>query len=156
MPKINLSQYQFTLRDPYQAGHVMTELEANVLNYHRADNIRKIVTRWMTEAEKNAPDGVLTIAVLDQITVAIAQLDFQYELSVREAPKLPAFDHQLRTIAMEEVAKGRATHLIPDYEERIEAAMRDYGNRSRARRILVSNMNTVYEAQADQAEQSED
>lgn len=153
MPKINLSQYQFTLRDPYQAGHVMTDLEANVLNYHRADNIRKIVTRWMAEAERDAPDGVLTIAKLDELIVAIAQLDYQYELSHREAPKLPAFDHQLRTIALEEVSKDRAAHLIPDYEERIEAAMRDYGNRARARRTLVSHMNTIYE---DQTERSED
>ena len=146
MPKINLSQYQFTLRDPYQAGRPMTELEANILNYHRADNIRKVVARWMVEAEKNAPDGVLPIHVLDTMTAQIGQLDNQYELSAREEPKLPAYEHQLRVIAALEVGKRGTAHLHPyEVEQHIQYAMRDPNNRARARRILVSHLKSVYE-----------
>lgn len=146
MPKINLSQYQFTLRDPYQAGRPMTELEANILNYHRADNIRKVVARWMVEAEKNAPDGVLPIHVLDTMTAQIGQLDNQYELSAREEPKLPAYEHQLRVIAALEVGKRGTAHLHPyEVERHIQDAMLDPNNRARARRILVSHLKSVYE-----------
>lgn len=144
MPKMNLSQYQFTLRDPYQEGDRMSELEANILNYHRSDLIRKIATKWMAEVEREAPDGVLTIPQLDKLTNIIAQLDAQYSPSEREEPKLPAFNHQLRLIAINEVTQLGPSHLIPDFERRVELAMRDPENRQKARRQLVASLRSIF------------
>lgn len=154
MPKINLSQYQFTLRDPYQPGHAMTELEANILNYHRADKVRKIAQPWMAAAEKAAPDGVLTVAALDQLIATIAQFDAQYELSIRrEDPPTPAYDHQLRIIASLEVGKMGTAHLHPyEVERHILEAMLDPNNRARARRILISHLRSIYGHVDEEAE----
>lgn len=148
MPKMNLSQYQFTLSDPYHDGQIIGELEANILNYHRTDLIRKIVMRWVTDAEREAPDGVLTILQLDKLAEAIAAFDYQYAFSEREAPKLPAFDHQLRLIAINEVTKLGPAHLIPDFERQIEIASRDPANREKARRQLAASLKSLFSDEA--------
>lgn len=144
MPRINLSQYQFTISDPFQAGHIMTELEAQILNGHRADLIRKIVGRWVTDAEQDAVDGVLSIKELDNLTESIIDFDSTYSFSPRIEPKLPAFDYQLHTIAVGEVLKEGPAHLIPDYDERIKQAMRDPANKERARKRLVTSIRSIY------------
>jgi hypothetical protein len=142
MPRINLSQYQFVLSDPYQPGHVMTELEASTLNYHRADLIRKIVIRWVNDAEDAAPDGVLTVEALEALTDAISQLDEQYQLSERSEPKLPAFNHVLREVALESMSGH--TPEQPNFEFRVGIAMLDKTVRRKARQRLVDSIRSVY------------
>lgn len=148
MPKVNLSQYQFTLSDPYQDGQIFGPIEANVLNYHRSDLIRKIITRWVTDAEKECPDGVLTMARLEKLISAISLFDREYTLSPREDARLPAFDHQLRNIAIGEVTRIGPSHLLPDFERRIEIAMRDPENREKARRQLVASLKSILPIEA--------
>lgn len=148
VPKVNLSQYQFTLKDPYHEGQYMGAVEANVLNYHRSDLIRKLVTKWVTDAEKESPDGVLTIRQLEKLIAAITLFDAQYELSPREEARLPAFDHQLRNIAISEVTRIGPSHLLPDFERRIEVAMRDPENREKARRQLVASIKSIFPIEA--------
>jgi hypothetical protein len=138
MPKINLSQYQFVLRDPWQAGHVMTELEATALNFYRADLIRKIAIRWIIEAEDACEDGVLTIPELELITKAIDKLDSEYTLSMREAPKLPAFNHTLMQIVL------KSLNYKDLKEANIAAAMSDPANLEKAREQLIANLNSIY------------
>ena len=148
MPKVNLSQYQFTLRDPYHEGDLLSEVDANILNYHRSDLIRKLVTRWVTDAEKESPDGVLTMRQLEKLISAITLFDEQYTLSPREEARLPAFDHQLRNIAISEVTRIGPSHLLPDFERRIEVAMRDPENREKARRQLVASLKSILPIEA--------
>jgi hypothetical protein len=146
VPTINLSQYQFKLSDPYQAGDTMTELEANVLNYHRGDLIRKIVIKWINDAEEIARNGIIPLAYLDELVLQIIQLDSQYVLSKREAPKLPAFDKILRDVAVESVIKEYGpVHTVPNFEHRVIVAMGNPVLRAVAHNILSSHVGTLYE-----------
>lgn len=145
MTKMNLSQYQFTLSEPYQSGQMIGELEANVLNFHRSDLIRKIVLKWVTDAERDAPDGVLTVEQMDKLADEISQFDLSYSFSLREDPKLPAFNHLLRLVAISEITKLGPAHLIPDFERRIELASRHPENRDKARRQLVASLKSLFD-----------
>lgn len=150
MAKINLSQYQFTLRDPYQAGQTMTELEANILNYHRADQIRRIVKPWIVEYENNSREEILSLDALDRLTDAITQLDLQYELPFRSPPSAPAFEHQLRIVAMDDLqSKHGPLEMLDNYRDLFPAAMADPANRAKARRILLAHLNAVYEDRSE-------
>jgi len=145
MPLINLSQYQFVLSDPWQAGHVMTELEATSLNYCRADLIRKIAIRWVNEAEEAAPDGVLTIEQLDKITEAISKLDSEYQISARVTPKLPAFNHVLRQVALDSLHEQNLQIVNgEDINSHLETAMLEPSNRRKARQQLVMSIRSIY------------
>jgi hypothetical protein len=147
VPRINLSQYQFTLRDPYHPGDTLGLLEANILNYHRSDLIRKIVSKWVSDAERDAPDGVLTIAQLDKLADDISQFDAKYGFGARDEPRLPAFDHLLRSIAIREVTSSAPSHLLPDFERRVELTMRLPENREKARRQLVAGIKSILQVE---------
>lgn len=122
----------------------MTDLEASILNYHRADLIRKIATRWVTDAENASPDHVLEINTLDGLVRMVDELDKTYRFSRREDPKLPAFDHALLEVAVDEVTRELNEHLIPDYEAKVAAAMLEPENRERARRKLIASLKSIY------------
>jgi len=126
----------------------MTELEASALNYHRADLIRKIVIRWVNEAERAAPDGVLTVEEIDMISNSIAQLDQEYQISMRAEPKLPAFNHILREVAIESMADHEVNQ--PNFEFRVGIIMRNHTIRRKARQRLVDSIRYIYgEAASD-------
>ena len=127
MPRINLSQYQFVLSDPWQAGHVMTGLEASALNYYRSDLIRKIAIRWVQDMELRSTDGVLSIEDLDMLERDVADLDNQYQMPTRPEPKTPAFNHVLQQVAAQ-----------------LGLSVNDPAVKREARKQLINSFKTIY------------
>jgi len=98
MSFIVIQHYQFPIRDPFEAGHVLTETEANVLNWHRASLIQKTTQRWVLEAI-NGSEELLSLEELDKLTWRIKEFDATYELSPRRPPKQSILEHNLELLA---------------------------------------------------------
>jgi hypothetical protein len=98
MSFIVIQHYQFPTRDPYKAGHVLTEIEANVLNWHRASLIQKTTQRWVLEAI-NGSEELLSMEELDKLTWRIKEFDATYEFSPRKTPKQSILEHNLDLLA---------------------------------------------------------
>jgi len=98
MSYIVIQHYQFPIQDPFKEGHVLTELEAGVLNWHRAGLIQKTTQRWIAEA-MNGADEILSVEKLDELGERIKEFDEKYELSERKPPKPSSLEFNLRQIA---------------------------------------------------------
>jgi hypothetical protein len=106
MSFIVVQHYQFPIRDPFKEGHVLTETEANVLNWHRARLIQKIVHKWVTEAIDHAieasgddPNTILSVAEVDSITQRITDFDAEYKLSKAKEPRTSILEYNLELLA---------------------------------------------------------
>lgn len=69
----------FEVNQPYEAGHVLTEVEANVLNQTRNENIRNNCAKAVKDAltAKEAGDG----EAFSGLTALVAKYDAEYEFS---------------------------------------------------------------------------
>jgi hypothetical protein len=85
----------FNISQPYAAGHTLTELEANVLNQTRTENVRN------NTAKKIKP--LLDEGKLDEATALVAEYDGSYEFTAaREgAAKLDPIEKESLKIAKE-------------------------------------------------------
>lgn len=106
MSFIVAQHYQFPIRDPFKEGHVLTETEANVLNWHRARLIQKIVLKWVTEVidkaiENNGgdPNTILSVEEVDMLTQRIADFDYDYKLSKAKEPRTSILEYNLDLLA---------------------------------------------------------
>lgn len=141
MAFIVIQEYQFPIRDPYEAGHVLTELEANVLNWHRASLIQKTTQRWVIEAI-NGSDTILSPQALDELAARIKEFDDRYELSPRKSPRKSILEYNL-----ELVANGillRAGEFEPS-EEDLERVKKTPEVQARARDLIKSSTFSVEE-----------
>ena len=117
----------------------MTELEAGVLNWHRAGLIQKTTQRWVTEA-MNGGDELLSTEALDEITARIQEFDEKYELSERKPPKPSALEHNLHQIAEGLLLlQGNLQYT----EEDIERIKRTPEVQARARDLIRSSTFTM-------------
>jgi len=138
---IVIQEYQFPIQAPYEAGHVLTETEANVLNWHRAGLIQKTTQRWILEATEGL-DDLLSVEELEKLAWRIKEFDAAYELSPRRAPKKSSLEHNL-----ELVANGillRAGELEPS-EEDLERVKKTPEVQARARDLVRSSTFTFAE-----------
>ena len=139
MSFIVIQHYQFPIRDPYKEGHVLTEVEAGVLNWHRAGLIQKTTQRWVLEAI-NGSQELLSMEELDKLTWRIKEFDQAYELSARKTPKESTLEHNLNIIA--EGVLLLDDNLEPS-EEDIERVKRTPEVQARARDMIKSSTFTV-------------
>ena len=129
---IIIQHYQFPIRDPYKEGHVLTDVEANVLNWHRANLIQKTTQRWVIEAA-NGSEDLLSMEELDKIAWRIKEFDQAYELSARKAPRKAALEYHLDAVASGILL--RAGEFEPS-EEDLERVKRTPEVQERARDLV--------------------
>jgi hypothetical protein len=141
MAFIVIQEYQFPIRDPYEAGHVLTELEANVLNWHRAGLIQKTTQRWVLEVI-NGSDSILSVEALAELREKIVEFDSRYELSPRKSPKKSILEYNLDLVANGILL--RAGEFEPS-EEDIERVKRTPEVQARARDLIRSSTFSVEE-----------
>ena len=116
----------------------MGPTESNVLNYHRADLIRRIAIKWVIEAERGAPDGILTIDKMDEIAGKIKELDNKYILAPKTPPRDSQYIKELELVAFGILRReGRADPLDL---KRLREIMDQREVREKARALLVSNL----------------
>lgn len=139
MPDVAISQYQFPISEPYVSGHILTETEANVLNWHRIDLIRKIALKWVNSMERTAPDGVLTLDQMDLLAEKIRQLDETYVLAPKPPPRDSSYQRELQLVAHGRVRKDGPLPQA-EYQARMAAEMAKPEVRQRARQLLIHNL----------------
>ena len=102
MSFIVIQHYQFPIRDPFVEGHVLTDVEANVMNWHRARLIQKIVYKWVVEAIDTAieaGDTILSVEEVDALLQRITAFDAEYELSKAKEPRTSILEYNLELLA---------------------------------------------------------
>jgi len=104
MSHIVIQHYQFPITDPFREGHVLTETEANVLNWHRARLIQKIVLKWTSEVidkaiERDGPSAILSVEEVDALTKRIIEFDANYTLSKAKEPRTSILEYNLELLA---------------------------------------------------------
>ncbi len=132
----------FTSSQPYEEGHVLTAIEARVLNQTRSENIGNNVRGKLKEAiEQGASD--------DELTALVAEVDAAYACTAagtRAAARLDPYEREARKIARELLKahlaeSGRKLTVAPDgstqeeWDEKIEAEV-----------DRIATMDTVLEA----------
>lgn len=118
----------FEISQPYEEGHVLTAIEARVLNQTRSENIGNNVRAKLKEAiEQGASDA--------QLASLVAEVDAAYAFTAagtRAAARLDPYEREARKIARELLKNhlaesGRKLTVAPDgvtqeeWDEKIEA-----------------------------------
>lgn len=138
---IVFQHYQFPIRDPYKEGQVMTELEANVLNWHRAGLIQKTIQRWVSEVITGG-DEILPMETLDKLEAKIKEFDDNYELAPRKPPRKSVLEYNLEQVAYGYFyGKGE----FEPTEEDLEKVKRTPEVQARARDLIKSSIMSIDE-----------
>lgn len=118
----------FEITQPYAEGHVITAIEARVLNQTRSENIGNNIRAKLKEAiGKNASD--------DELAKLVSDLDATYEFTAagtRAAAKLDPYEREARKMARDLVKAnlaetGRKLTVAPEgktleeWTEKVEA-----------------------------------
>ena len=126
----------YIISQPYEAGHVITEIEARVLNQTRAENIGNNVRAKLKEIKEGAEaNGLSEKKLTAALEAAVAELDAAYEFTAaatRSAAKLDPVEKEARKQARELLkdhlaATGRKLTVPPEgktqeeWDEAIEA-----------------------------------
>lgn len=77
--EITIAGQSFNVRQPYAAGHVVTDAEAKALNQVRAENIRNNMATKVKTAFGDAPTEELNVETIGQI---VAEYDAAYEFTL--------------------------------------------------------------------------
>lgn len=88
---LTIQGLEFTIADPYTAGHTLTENEASALNQTRAENIRNNMARIIKEAKETAAkDNDIDVASvtadmvdLEDLTTRVTEYATSYQFGVR-------------------------------------------------------------------------
>ena len=142
MSWIVVQHYQFPIRDPYEAGHVLTEVEAGVLNWHRAGLIQKTMQRKILEAIASSEEDILPLEKLDEIKQSVVEFDASYELGARKTPRKSTLEYNLDLVANGVLLMDG--ELEPS-EEDLERVKRTPEVQERARDLVRSSTFTAAE-----------
>ena len=136
--------YQFPISDPFSAGHVMTETEANVLNWHRARLIQKIVHRWVTEVidDNGGEDSILSAESVAALRDRISEFDRNYNLQPAKEPRASILEYHLDVLARNFLYQNGYTDLR---EEDVERIKKTPDIQKRARELIKSSTFTLEE-----------
>lgn len=109
----------FTISTPYSAGHVLTEVEAKVLNQVRAENIGNNMREVVKEALELKEKGDST--KYDQLASVIASYDSEYTFSMGGGgtSRLDPVEREAKSLAESYVRedlkkKGRKWAQVPE------------------------------------------
>lgn len=127
MSFIVAQHYQFSIRDPFVKGHVLTAVEANVLNWHRARLIQKIVQKWVIAAIEEAitangsdPSTILSVEEVEALRQRIEDFDYEYELKEAKEPRTSILEYNLELLASNFLYKNGDILPSPEDVERIK------------------------------------
>lgn len=125
---VRIRQYSFQVSAPYAKGQRLGEVEVQVLNDLRADNIRNNVTKPVLDAiAALAPGAMLSPEQVAGLQATITHYDSRYNFKLKHEPKprLSALDLATRAVAEEWLeAQIRSQGLEPGEAEREEAIRR--------------------------------
>lgn len=109
----------FQLSNPYQAGHQLTEIEANVLNQVRSENIGNNLRAAVKDAKEKRDKGDPTD--FDGLKALVADYDEKYSFALGGggAPRKDPVEREAYTLAVEFVKgdlakKGRTWKQVPE------------------------------------------
>ena len=117
MSYIVIQHYQFPISDPFKAGHVMTEVEANVLNWHRARLIQKIVRTWVLEAIDTKGESLLSFQEAFELEQRIRDFDRIYQLSPAKEPKTSVLEYNLDLLVQNFLLRNNLNEVITRKED---------------------------------------
>lgn len=142
-PKIKtIEGRNFNISQPYEEGHVLSAIEARVLNQTRSENIGNNVRAKLKEAIEGGKSD-------DELAALVAEVDAAYAFTAagtRAAARLDPYEREARKIARELLRAhladtGRKLTVAPDgstqeeWDEKIEAEV-----------DRIATMDTVLEA----------
>lgn len=139
--QISISHYEFSLREPFSAGHKLTIPEAQALNALRAENIRNNAYRTFGKFAKGE-DGLLKSEDLAELKTFIASQDEQYSFRPKAGPKAKSgtIEAEIGIVAgerVEEQARIAGVELtVVQYSEALAAFKANPGVEEEARRRL--------------------
>lgn len=145
----------FEISQPYVEGHVVTAIEARVLNQTRSENIGNNVRKALKEAiEAGKSDSEL----IDLVAAVDAEYAFT-AAGTRAAAKLDPIEREARKIAREQVRNhlaqdGRKLTVAPDgvtqeeWDEKIEAEI----DRVAAMEVIIEAAKKEVQARQKRAE----
>lgn len=128
MREISIYDQTFSVRAPYQEGHVISAIEAKVLNQTRAENVGNNFRKRVKAAIDGTPlkegEAVPTLA---EIAAALAAYDVEYTFAMPSIGREPIdpLDRECLKIAKQVVKDAIAAQgkKLKDYtEEQLEAA----------------------------------
>lgn len=132
----------FDISQPYDEGHVLTAIEARVLNQTRSENIGNNVRAKLKEAIEAGHDDAALSAIVSEVDAAYAFT----AAGARAAARLDPYEREARKIARELLKahlaeSGRKLTVAPEgstqeeWDEKIEAEV-----------DRIATMDTVLEA----------
>jgi hypothetical protein len=146
MSHIVVQHYQFPIRDPFETGHVMTAIEAHVLNWHRARLIQKIIKPWVLDVLVKNGSAILSVEELNKLSQRIEEFDKNYTLSPAKEPKTSVLEYNLNMLAENFLRhNGGSTDLRPEDIERIKKTPEI---QARARELIQSSTFALEELMA--------
>jgi hypothetical protein len=133
-----IQHYQFPITDPFKEGHVLTAVEAQVLNWHRARLIQKIVYKWIMDTIEESGNDILSQKEVEGLTARIRNFDWQYELQMAKEPRQGALEYNLKLLA-ENFLRSRGINVTDLREEDIDRIKRTPEIQARARDLIRSS-----------------
>lgn len=126
---VRIRQYAFQISAPYAIGTKLAEVEVQVLNDLRADNIRNNMTKPVLDAIAGLPAGaLLPPEAIAELQAVVTKYDQGYSLRLKHTPRPRegALDVAVRQVAEEWLeTQCRAQAIDPSPEER-EAAIQSF------------------------------
>lgn len=127
--EVTIHDVTIALKAPYQEGHVLSAIEAKVLNQTRCENVGNNFRKRI----KAALDGVPVkeggeVETLDAVLAALAEYDATYEFSTPSPGREPVdpVEREARNLAKDAIRKAlaaRGQKLKDIDEEKLEAAI---------------------------------
>lgn len=112
MHPVRIKGYTFQLSTPYQAGTVLTDVEAKALNGLRVENICNNLREEVNKAIAKLPEGqLLSSASLEELQLRLTDYDRAYQFTDKGLPKVKrsVLEVEARAVALERVgANSRA------------------------------------------------
>jgi hypothetical protein len=87
---IRIQQHDFFIDQRYNAGHVLSEGEAQALNQIFAENIRNNVFAWVTRTMEESKSQLLTLEQHNDLQSKIARYAEAYRFRTRERRRPPS------------------------------------------------------------------
>lgn len=119
-----IAGHEFTISQPYEAGHTLTEVEAKVLNQVRSENIANNMRKAVKDAE--------AAGTLDEVRAKVAEYDAEYTFAMPSAGGskriVDPVEREARKLAREairaQLAKETPPRKLKDVDpEKLEAAI---------------------------------
>lgn len=124
----------FKISRPYNTGHILTEIEAKVLNQVRAENIGNNLRSLVKEAKEKRDKG--DAKDFEGLSAAVAKYDadYKFELGGGGGRRMDPVEREAHNLAIEFVkadlaGKGRSMKQVPEgmtqeaWDEKLEAAI---------------------------------